>query len=79
MHHNSVFYLLKSNRDIVPDEIHESYPGKNIYHKDPKFSDKLSGQKVQNRSVSSLEIGVIMVYTIAISSAHCCRTAITGQ
>ena len=36
------FYQLK-HRDIVPGEIHESYPGKNIYRKDPK----LSGQTVQ--------------------------------
>ena len=40
-------YLLKPNRVIVPGEIHENYPGKNIYRKDPKFSDRLSGQTVQ--------------------------------
>ena len=31
------FYLLKQNRIIVHDEIHESYPGKSIYHKDLSF------------------------------------------
>ena len=30
-------YLLKQNGVIVPVEIHENYPGKNIYRKDPKF------------------------------------------
>ena len=40
-------YLLKQNRVIAPDEIHESYPDKNIYRKDPKFSDRSSGKTVQ--------------------------------
>ena len=47
MHHNSVFSLLKQNSVIAPDEIHESYPGKYIYHKDPKFLDRSSGQTAQ--------------------------------
>ena len=38
---------LKQKRVIVPHEIHEGYPGKNIYRKDPKFLDRLSGQTVQ--------------------------------
>ena len=40
-------YFLKQNRAIVPDKIHENYPGKNIYRKDPKFSDRSSGHTVQ--------------------------------
>ena len=40
-------YLLKQNRVTVPDEIHESYPGKNIYRKEPKFLNRSSGQTVQ--------------------------------
>ena len=40
------FYLLKPNQAIVPDEICESYAGKKIYRKDPKFSDSSSGQTV---------------------------------
>ena len=39
-------YLLKQNRVTVPDEIHESYPGKNIYRKESKFLDRSSGQTV---------------------------------
>ena len=34
------FFFLWKQRVIVPDEIRESYPGKNIYHKDPKFLDR---------------------------------------
>ena len=41
------FYLLKPNKVIVTDEKHDSYPGQNIYSKDSKFSNKLSGQTVQ--------------------------------
>ena len=33
------FYLPKLNQAIVPDEIYESYAGKKIYRKDPKFSE----------------------------------------
>ena len=40
-------YLFKQNRVIVPDEILESYPDKNIYRKDLKFSDRSSGLTVQ--------------------------------
>ena len=43
------FHLLKQNRVIVPDGIHESYSSKNIYHKDPKFSDRSSGHTVQTK------------------------------
>ena len=32
-------YLLKNNGVIVPYEIHENCPGKNIYRKDSKFSE----------------------------------------
>ena len=39
--------LLKQNRVIAPDEIHESHPGKNIYHKDSKLLYRSSGQTVQ--------------------------------
>ena len=40
-------YLLKQKRVIAPDEIPERYPGKDIYHKDPKFLDRSFGQKVK--------------------------------
>ena len=40
-------YLLKQNKVIVLDEISESYPGKNIYRKDSKFSATSTGQTVQ--------------------------------
>ena len=40
-------YLLKQNRFIVPDEIHKNFPGKNIYRKDSKFSDRSSEHTVQ--------------------------------
>ena len=65
--HTSVLciYLLKQNRIIVPDEIHENYSDmcKNIYRKGPKFWDRSSGQIVQteirlllrNRSDKSLD------------------------
>ena len=42
-----IIYISSIDRVIVPDEIHESYPGKNIYRKDPKFSDRSTGQTVQ--------------------------------
>ena len=40
-------YLLKHNRVIAHDEIHESYSGKNILCKDPKLSDRSTEQTVQ--------------------------------
>ena len=42
-------YLLKENRFIVPDEIHEDYLGKNNYRKNTKFLDRSSvhGQTVK--------------------------------
>ena len=43
---STLYLFVETNRVIVPDEIHESYPGKNIYRKDPKFSDRSSGQTV---------------------------------
>ena len=68
------FYLLKQNRIIVHDEIHESYPGKSIYHKDPKFLDRSNGQTMQ----TDVSIGLIRDNSCH-SAAHCCRTALTGQ
>ena len=52
-----LFYLLKQNRIIVHDEIHESYPGKSIYPKDPKFMDRSNGQTMQ----TEISIGLIRV------------------
>ena len=46
----TLFYLLKPNRVIVPDEIHQSYHSKNIERKDPKFSDRSAGQTVQTQN-----------------------------
>ena len=51
------FYLLKQNRIIVHDEIHESYTGKSIYRKDPKFLDRSNGQTMQ----TEISIGLIRV------------------
>lgn len=68
-----LFYSLNQNRVIVPGEVHESYPGKNINRKDPNFSDRSSGQALQT------EIGLIRAYTVVIPSVHFCRTAITGK
>ena len=55
--------MLKQNRVIVPTGIHKNYPGKNIYRKDQKL-----------RSAFSLVIGLIRVYTVAIPSAHYCKS-----
>ena len=41
-----IFVETNYNSVIVPAEIHESYPGKNIYREDSKFSDRSSGQTV---------------------------------
>ena len=58
IHHSSVFfYLLKQNRIIVHDEIHESYPGKSIYRKAPKCLDRSNGQTMQ----IEISIGLIRV------------------
>ena len=43
----STLYLFVETKVIVPDELHENYPGKNIYRKDSKFSDRSSEQRVQ--------------------------------
>ena len=79
IHQYPVFTLLKQNRVIIPDEIYESYPGKKIYRKYPKFSDRSPGQMCKLISACSLGIGLIRVYTVAVPSVQCCRTAITGQ
>ena len=45
-------YLLKQNRIIVPDKLHDYYPGKIIYRRDPKFLDRSSGQTVPIQIIS---------------------------
>ena len=69
----SVFriYLLKQKRFIVPDGIQESYPGKNIYRKDPKFLHRSSGQTVQTEISLTHRHPSDKVNTVAIPSALC--------
>ena len=50
-----MFYLLIQNKVIVPDEKHKSYPGKNIFRKDPMFADRSSGQTVQTEIILLIE------------------------
>ena len=57
-------YLLKQKRVNVPDEIHESYPGKNIYRKDPKFLTDQLDKQCKLRSAYSLGIRLIRVYIL---------------
>ena len=57
-------YLLKQNRVIIPDEISENNPGKNIYRDDYKFKDRSSGQTVQS---------VILLFDIDVQGRCTCR------
>ena len=52
---NSVFYLLIQNKVIVPGEKQKSYPGKNIFRKDPMFADRSSRQTVQTEIILLIE------------------------
>ena len=55
---------MKYMRVIVPDEIHENYPGKNIYRINPKFSDRSYGQTVQT------DISLLLYESVLLGSAQ---------
>ena len=74
------FYLLKQNRVIAADEIHERCPGiRTSTIETLRFRSDHPDKQCKLRSACSLGIGLIRVYTVAILSAHLCGIAITGQ
>ena len=74
-------YVLKQNRVIVTDEMHEKYiQVKLATVKTLCFRIDHLVKHCKLRSTCSLGISLIRVYTVAIPSAHCCRTTIiVGQ
>ena len=72
-------YLLKQNRVILPDEIRETIQVRTSTVKTLGFLTGHLDKKCKLRTACTSGIGLIRVYTGAIPSAYCCRTAIIAE